>query len=82
MPSIYGPGRHFDELQDHLRDMGAPAPQWGRKPGRHGVWLATYLPTGYTEVEGESLDEAARNMIITCLTSGDQERDAATAALI
>ena len=72
-PSIFGPGPHLNDLMDRLADMGAPACEWWRVKGANRVQLIAYLPDGQHDVESSTLDEAARNMIVLALTSGDQE---------
>lgn len=86
-PSAFHPGDHLDELLDRLNFMGSPAPQWGRQPGHHDVWLRAMLPGSFigtqrpAETHGPDLDQAAKAMIVLELTAGDNEQAAAIARL-
>lgn len=77
---MYGAGETFDELLDRLFDAGGPPPRWGRKTGEHAVWLNCRLPAGHVERHGETLEIAARNILLLDLTVGDKERDEALTA--
>lgn len=74
---MYGAGDIFDELLDRLHDAGSPPPRWGRKTGTHGVWLNCRLPKGNIERHGDTLDVAARNILLLDLAAPDKEQAAA-----